>query len=247
MLDGYLRALQDLLGSPWLWWVIFLTASLDALFPFMPSETTVVTAAVLIGPDPGRLVLLTVLAAAGAFLGDLGGHALGRRAGPRLLARFLRGERGRRRYAWAASALARHGPLLIAAGRYLPGGRVAVGLTTGALRYPLRRFAAYDALGSAVWAVFAVCVGALGGAAFTDRPLHGVLLSFGVVTVVSLAVACVRRRRPAHDKGVPGMPEPEAYSRTPAPYNRMAQTRMSPYLGTPGRLLRPVRPFRPPT
>ncbi|SDK23159.1 DedA family protein [Streptomyces indicus] len=208
MLDGYVQTLQQLLDSPWLWLALFLTAALDALLPFMPSETTVVTAAVLIGPDPGRLTLLTLLAAAGAFAGDLGGHALGRRAGPRLLARFLRGERGRRRYAWAAAALARHGPLLIVAGRYVPGGRVAVGLTTGALRYPLRRFARYDAVGSALWAVFAVCVGALGGAAFADRPLYGLVLSFGLVTVVSVAVECVRRRRTRRGGSGPPVPVP---------------------------------------
>ncbi|MER7174783.1 DedA family protein [Streptomyces mesophilus] len=209
MLDRYVQTLQHLLDSPWIWLAIFLTASLDALLPFMPSETTVVTAAVLIGPDPGRLTLLTVLAATGALAGDVGGHVLGRRAGPRLIPRLLRGERGRRRYAWARSAVGRHGPLLIVAGRYLPGGRVAVGLTTGALRYPLRRFVAYDALGAALWAVFAVCMGALGGAAFADRPLHGLMLSFGLVTAVTVALECVRRirsRKSARDSGGPALP-----------------------------------------
>ncbi|MBC9718729.1 DedA family protein [Streptomyces sp. TRM66268-LWL] len=195
MLDQYVQTLQQLLDSPWLWFAIFLTASLDALLPFMPSETTVITAAVLIGPDPGRLTLLTVLAAVGAFAGDVGGHLLGRRAGPRLIPLLLRGERGRRRYAWARSAVARHGPLLIVAGRYVPGGRVAVGLTTGALRYPLRRFLACEALGTALWAVLAVCAGALGGAAFADRPLYGLALSFGLVTALTLVLECVRRRR----------------------------------------------------
>ncbi|MDQ8706413.1 VTT domain-containing protein [Streptomyces sp. LHD-70] len=193
-LDPYVAFLQGLLDSPWLWLVIFGTAALDALLPFMPSEGTVVFAAVLIGPDLGRLALLTVLAAAGAVAGDLGGYGVGRRAGPRLTRLLLRGEKGRRRLAAAHSLLARHGALLIVAGRYVPGGRVVTGLSTGAVRYPVRRFLLFDVIGASVWAVLSVAVGALGGAAFADRPVYGLLLSSGTVVLLTLTGECIRRR-----------------------------------------------------
>ncbi|MDI3418274.1 DedA family protein [Streptomyces luteolus] len=193
-LDPYVAFLQGLLDSPWLWLVIFGTAALDALLPFMPSEGTVVTAAVLIGADPGRLALLTVLAAAGAVAGDLGGYGVGRRAGPRLTALLLRGEKGRCRLAAAHSLVARHGALLIVAGRYVPGGRVVTGLSTGGVRYPVRRFLLFDVIGASVWAVLSVAVGALGGAAFADRPVYGLLLSFGTVVLLTLTGEWVRRR-----------------------------------------------------
>ncbi|MFC7307972.1 DedA family protein [Streptomyces monticola] len=194
-LERYVALLQNLLDSPWIWLLIFATAALDALLPFMPSETTVVMAAVLIGADPGRLVLLTVLAAAGALAGDLGGYAIGRRAGPRIIALLLRGARGRRRHQWARTAVARHAPLLIMAGRYVPGGRVVTGLTTGGLRYPVRRFLLYDAIGASIWAVLSVTIGWLGGAAFAGRPVYGLLVSLGAVTLLTAAVECARRWR----------------------------------------------------
>ncbi|NBE56749.1 DedA family protein [Streptomyces boluensis] len=197
-LNPYVTFLQGLLDSPWLWLVIFGTAALDALLPFMPSETTVVAAAVLIGADPGRLALLTLLAATGALAGDLGGYGVGRRAGPRLTGLLLRGGKGRRRLAAAHSLVARHGALLIMAGRYIPGGRVVTGLSTGGVRYPLRRFVLFDAIGASVWALLSVAVGRLGGAAFADRPLYGLLLSFSIVALLTLVVAGLRglgRRR----------------------------------------------------
>ncbi|MCZ1010343.1 hypothetical protein O1L68_30310 [Streptomyces lydicus] len=89
-LDQLTEPLQGMLGSPWLWLVILLVSGLDALLPFMPSETTVVLVAVLIGPDLPLLALLAGVAAAGALAGDCLGYAVGRYAGPRAVARLLR-------------------------------------------------------------------------------------------------------------------------------------------------------------
>ncbi|MGW0736413.1 DedA family protein [Streptomyces sp. NPDC002851] len=196
-LDHYAALLQGMLGSPWLWLLIFCTAALDALLPFMPSEGTVVMAAVLIGADPERLALLWLLAAVGALVGDIGGYAIGRRAGPGLTARLVRGEKGRRRHAWACGLVERHAALLIVAGRYVPAGRVVTGLTTGSVRYPLHRFVAFDALGTGIWAALSVAIGCLGGGAFADRPLYGALLSGGAMALLTLALAGIRRHRRA--------------------------------------------------
>ncbi|MFD2397543.1 DedA family protein [Prauserella oleivorans] len=136
LLHDLTAVLQSQLDSPWLWLVVFVVAGLDALLPFMPSETTVITVAVLLGPDVGGLALLTVVAAVGALAGDCFGHGIARGAGPRTLTRLQRTERGRRRYAWAREQLDRHGAVLVIAGRYVPGGRVASALATGSLRYP---------------------------------------------------------------------------------------------------------------
>ncbi|MGW9176339.1 DedA family protein, partial [Streptomyces decoyicus] len=97
-MDQLTEPLQGMLGSPWLWLIVLLVSGLDALLPFMPSETTVVLVAVLIGPDLPLLALLAGVAAAGALAGDCLGYAVGRYAGPRATARLLRGERGRARH-----------------------------------------------------------------------------------------------------------------------------------------------------
>ncbi|MGH3323530.1 MAG: DedA family protein, partial [Streptomyces sp.] len=146
--------------------------------------------------------------AAGAFAGDLLGHTLGRRAGPRAVARLLPGEKGRRRYERARAAVHRHAPTLLIAARYLPGGRVAGCLASGSLGLPLRRFAALDAVGCALWATVTTLVGALGGAAFADDPLRGLLCAFGLtLAVLGLAAAARRlgpgRRDPPYGRKAP--------------------------------------------
>ncbi|VVJ23997.1 putative membrane protein [Amycolatopsis camponoti] len=190
--------LRDALGSPWLWVLVFAVSGLDALLPFMPSETTVVTVAVLLGPDLADLTLLAAVAAAGAWAGDCLGYAVGRAAGPRAIARLQRGADGRRRYEWARDQVRRNGGLLIIAARYLPGGRVASALANGSLGYPLRRFVPLDLAGAAIWAVYSVLIGLAGGAAFADEPVKGLLLSFSLGLGLVFAIEAGRRLRSAH-------------------------------------------------
>ncbi|AJT67559.1 hypothetical protein T261_5943 [Streptomyces lydicus] len=195
-LDRLAEPLRDLLHSPWLWLVVLLVSGLDALLPFMPSETTVVLVAVLIGPHPPLLALLAAVAAAGALAGDCLGYCVGRYAGPRATARLLRGERGRARHARARTTVERHAATLVIAGRFLPGGRVVAALSTGSVRFPLRRFVLLDAVGAALWALFSTALGGLGGAALTDSPVTALLIASGAGLVVAAGVASCRRRGP---------------------------------------------------
>src|SRR3989442_1293925 len=137
--------LHGLLPSPWLWAVVFVVSALDALLPFMPSDTTVLVVGVLVADAPIRLVLLVVVAAAGAFAGDLLGYVIGRRSHG-VVARLTRTDSGRRRYQWVLTQLRRHGTWLIMLARYIPGGRVATMLTAGGLRYPTRKFLITEAI-----------------------------------------------------------------------------------------------------
>ncbi|NIH85910.1 membrane protein DedA with SNARE-associated domain [Amycolatopsis granulosa] len=195
-LDHLGELLQSTLGSPWLWLIVFAVAGLDALLPFMPSETTVITVAVLLGTDLPKLALLALLAAAGALAGDCLSHAVGRGAAP-ALTRWLRaGEQDR--YEWARDQVERNAGLLIVAGRYLPGGRVASGLATGSMGVPWARFVTLDALGAGIWAVYSVVIGAIGGASFDGQPAKGLLLSFGIGLLMVGVIEVVRRIRSRH-------------------------------------------------
>lgn len=198
-LDQLAESLQGMLGSPWLWLIVLLVSGLDALLPFMPSETTVVLVAVLIGPDLPLLALLAGVAAAGAVAGDCLGYAVGRYAGPRAIARLLRGERGRARHARARARVERHAALLVVAGRFVPGGRVVAALSTGSVHFPLRRFVLLDAVGAGVWALCSVALGGLGGAALTDSPAKGMLLASAIGLLMAAGVGYLHRRgsRPA--------------------------------------------------
>ncbi|WP_327702470.1 VTT domain-containing protein [Streptomyces decoyicus] len=194
--DQLTEPLQGMLGSPWLWLIVLLVSGLDALLPFMPSETTVVLVAVLIGPDLPLLALLAGVAAAGALAGDCLGYAVGRYAGPRATGRLLRGERGRARHTRARARVERHAALLVIAGRFLPGGRVVAALSTGSVRFPLRRFVVLDALGAGIWAVCSAALGGLGGAALTDSPAKAMLLASGTGVVVACGAGWLHRRAP---------------------------------------------------
>lgn len=211
VLHDITAVLQSHLDEPWLWLLVFAVAGLDALLPFMPSETTVITMAVLLGHgDIGGLVLLTVVGAVGAWAGDCGGHWLGRTFGPRGIARMLRHERGRRNFAWASDKLHRHAVVLIIAGRYVPGGRVASALATGSLRYPFGRFALLDIVGTTVWSVYSVLIGVLGAASFAGDPVAGLLVAFTLGLVLMASIEIGRRiasrhaRRHQRDPDLPG-------------------------------------------
>ncbi len=202
-LDQLAEPLQGLLDSPWLWLVVLLVSGLDAVLPFMPSETTVLLVAVVIGPDLPLLALLAGVAAAGALAGDCLGYAVGRYAGPRATARLLRGERGRARHARARAMVERHAALLVVGGRFVPGGRVVSALSTGSVRFPLRRFVLLDALGAGVWALCSAALGGLGGAALTDSPAKAMLLASGIGLLVAGGVGCLHRR------GAGALPSPK--------------------------------------
>lgn len=187
LLDQFVTLLRSTVDSPWLWLLLFLITMLDALIPFSPSETTVVTVAVLVSPDPQLLLLVVVVSAAGAFSGDCASHAMGRFAGPSLISRFSRGAKGQARIEWARRKVDRHAPMLLVLARYLPGGRFATGIATGGIRYPWRKFLPLDATGASIWAAYSVLIGYAGGSYFADNPGKALLLAFAIaLTTVGL-------------------------------------------------------------
>jgi membrane-associated protein len=174
--------------------IAFALPALDALIPLLPSEAAVIGLGVATaGSADPRIAVLITLAAAGAFAGDNLAYLLGRRYGGPAARRFLSGERGGRRRAWAERALDRFGARLIIACRFIPGGRTAVTLTCGLIGYPRRRFVAATACAAVIWASYAFFIGRLGGKVFEQRPWAGLLLGLGAAVLISLLVEVVRR------------------------------------------------------
>ncbi|MEV4534262.1 VTT domain-containing protein [Asanoa sp. NPDC049518] len=196
-MDVVLDALHALMSGPWLYLLVFTLATLDGFFPIVPAETAVITAGVFAASGQPDLLPLIAVAAAGAFVGDHVSYALGRAA--------CRGRSPRSRaLTWARSAVAERGGLILVIARYIPGGRTAVTLSMGALRYPRSRFAAFDAVAAVTWALYSALIGYVGGAAFEDDPLRGLLLGLALAMSVTVVVETVRfahRRR-----GAPAVP-----------------------------------------
>jgi membrane protein DedA with SNARE-associated domain len=170
--------------------------ALDAILPVLPSETVIITLGVVTaGSADPRIALLVAFSAAGAFLGDNLCYLLGRRFGPWIEHRFFRSEKGAKRRDWAERSLERYGMPLIVVCRFIPGGRTAVMLSCGIVRYDRRRFIIATAIAGVIWACYSFFLGRLGGKAFEDKPWAGLLIAFGGTLAVSGLIELVRRLR----------------------------------------------------
>jgi membrane-associated protein len=183
-------------GSAWTYAFLFGLAALDVLFPVVPSETAVIAAGVLAASGDLHLLLVIVVAALGAMLGDNTAYFIGHTAGQRLVLRFF-GSKGEERLRWAERNLEERGGYLIVVGRFIPGGRTAITLGAGTVGYPWRRFIVFDVAAGIIWASYAALLGYFGGKTFEESPLKGLGLAFGIALAVTAAVEMVRwiRRR----------------------------------------------------
>ena len=179
-------------GSPWTYAFLFAVAALDVVFPFVPSETSVILAGVLAAGGDLMLGLVIACAAAGAILGDNIAFAIGHTAGPRIVERFFKGER-RKQIDWAERQVQERGGYLIVVGRFIPAGRTAVTLACGLLEMRWRRFIVWDVLAGVLWASYAALLGYFGGRTFEKKPLYGFLVAFAVALAITGGVELYRR------------------------------------------------------
>lgn len=205
-MDAALDLLRQLITSPWVYLLIFGLTAVDAFFPAVPGEAAVITAAVLSTGGSPNLAAVIAVAAVGACVGDHISYAIGRGGGANRLAGFPDGSRRRASSEWARRALNRRGGLILTTSRYLPGGRTAVTLTMGAVRYPRRSFLLYDVIATVTWAAYCGLLGYFGGLAFARHPVKGVLAGIGLSVLVTLGIEAVRwlrhrahRRAAAHN------------------------------------------------
>lgn len=196
MSDAILQFAHDAMASPWIYAVIFAVSALDAFFPIVPSETLVITAGVFSASSGAPSIGLIILfAAVGAFIGDHISYAIGRFVGRPILDRAKPGSKRRQAFDWAAAALLERGGLVLVVARYIPGGRTAITLTMGALHYPLKNFAFFDTIAAVSWGFYSGLIGFIGGAAFEENPLMGLLLGLGIAAGVTVLVEVVRHFR----------------------------------------------------
>lgn len=194
MLDSLLTWVSD---SPWTYLVVFAFAFGDVLFPFIPSETALITAGALSASGGLELWAIIACAAIGAFLGDNTAYAIGRYLEGFVEGRLFKGDR-RRHLERAERTLEQRGGSLIIVGRFIPGGRSAVAFGAGALRFRWPRFLAWDATAAILWGLYGGLVGFLGGKTFEESPLYGIMLALGIAFAIASVIEgarWVRRRR----------------------------------------------------
>jgi membrane protein DedA with SNARE-associated domain len=214
--DAIINQVEQVTSRPWIYLALLVLAAVDAFLPVVPSETAVITAGVFAATGEPNVFLVIAAAAFGAYIGDHVSYFVGRFArqrwerrrtngpGPQeapdvvAAAPGARGRAGARRRAaidWAGRTLTRRGGLILVVGRYIPGGRTAVTLTCGAVGYPLRLFSSFDAFGAVTWGIYCTMLGYVGGKAFEQNLLAGVLLGLGLALSITILVEVVRRYR----------------------------------------------------
>ncbi len=215
--EAIIDLVRQAVDSPWIFPALLVLAAIDGFLPLVPSEAAVITAGVFAASGEPNVILVIAATALGAFIGDhlsyFGGRFAadrwGHRSAGRLSTLWRGGRRRRAAVNRAAGTLSRRGGLILLIARFVPGGRTAVTLSTGAVSYPLHLFSFFDAIGASCWAVYCAMLGYLGGKAFTDNPIAGLLLGLGVaaaITVLTEAVRRLRRRRVSRPTGSPAAP-----------------------------------------
>jgi membrane protein DedA with SNARE-associated domain len=187
---------QQAIGYP----TLFLLVLIGALVPVVPTGALVSSAAVVAFHQtaPFSLLLVFVVAASAAFLGDIALYWLGRRGmGSKNGSRWLEAIRRRApedRLTQAQGKLEDHGVTVLVLSRLVPAGRIPVMLACLMAKMPLRRFARGNLPACLAWAVTYQLIGILGGSLFPE-PWEGVLAAVALTLVISLAPSLWRRVR----------------------------------------------------
>lgn len=183
--------------GPWVLAGIALLVTVESglLFPFLPGDSLLVTAAILsatLGVTPWQVALVAVVA---AVVGDVIGYVLGARVGRRLFrpgARVLTPARLRESEAF----FTRWGGVSLVLGRFVPVVRTYVPLAAGTARMPVGRFVLWNVLGAVAWVGLLVTVGVLlGGVPLVADHIDAVMIVVVVVSVLPLVVGALLRRR----------------------------------------------------
>jgi membrane-associated protein len=187
--------LNSVSGSPWTYLLIVGVCAGDAVLPLFPSETVVITAAVLAANGRLNIGLVVVAAAIGAILGDNCAYSLGRSGLSRFTDRLLGSEKNERRLRWARTQIEQNGAWIIIVARFIPGGRTATTYIAGTLDMPWKRkFLPADTFAAVVWAMFSSALGYFGGSAFEQNLWIPILIATGASLLVAGTGELVRRR-----------------------------------------------------
>jgi membrane protein DedA with SNARE-associated domain len=166
----------------------------DGVFPLLPGETAIVTAAVLASSGDMNIFLVILAGMIGAMIGDWTAYGIGR-AGEGPIKRFVGRVAGAERLEAAESMVDRRGAALVFVGRFLPGLRIAINMACGAGDMRFRRFAVFNALGAATWSAQASLLGYYAGKAFAEQIWVAFVVAFGITLIVGAVIAIQERRR----------------------------------------------------
>lgn len=194
--------------SGWSYLGLAMFIILDAVVPIFPSESLVISmASVLVHDHRNLLVLLFLVSAAAAWVGDNIAFAIGR---SRWLRRNLLLERPKlaAAFGWARRELVARGATVIIVGRFIPGVRIAINMVCGIVGYPRRRFMMVVTVSASLWSLYSVVVGMVAGNWFDEHKLLGVLVAVAVGIILGPVIDWALRKTVFRGSEVPGRGRP---------------------------------------
>jgi membrane-associated protein len=191
-LGGWDGFSPDSVPTGWTYALIFGMVFGDAVFPVLPGETTLNAGATLAAGGSLNLPLVIVAGASGAIVGDSTLYWIARLGRSRIQPQVARAE-SNEKIAVALRYMGSSAPVLIVAGRYVPGLRFVVNATMGLSDFPYRRFLLWSSIGGALWSVYTCGLAYLIATALAGFPLASVIIA-GAVTTVAIGVLALYLR-----------------------------------------------------
>ncbi|RFA07924.1 alkaline phosphatase [Subtercola boreus] len=186
-------------AGPWVLVVVMAIVFIETglLFPFLPGDTLVFTAALLAVPLGLTLPVLVIAVAAAAILGDQTGYHIGRRFGGRLFKPEARLFKTKYRDQ-ADDFFTRYGGRALVLARFVPLVRTFVPPIVGMSAMPFRSFLLWNGIGGVAWALLLTLAGYfLGGIPFVANNIEIIAVLIVIVSVLPIVVDVLRRRRKA--------------------------------------------------
>jgi len=172
---------------------IFLACALG--FP-VPEEITLISAGVLVSTKQLSLGLAFISGLAGIIMSDSTLYFLGRHLGPRVFRLpLLRSVLTESRVKLAEYRIHRNGPLVCFIGRFLPGLRVVIFATSGALKIKPQVFLVIDALAAVLIVSLWISLGNWMGSNFITATRHAQEIRVAIICITLLIALSAK----AHD------------------------------------------------
>lgn len=175
--------------------VVFIESGL--LFPFLPGDSLLVTAAILHEQLGFQLWQVALVASIAAVAGDQAGFWLGRRFGRRMFkddARVLKTEH----LLAAEEFFAKHGPVALVLGRFVPIVRTYVPVAAGTARMQYHKFVGWNIGGALAWVISMTLVGyLLGGIPGIAHRIDAIMLIIIAISVMPMVISWIRSRMKA--------------------------------------------------
>ncbi len=149
----------------------------DAVVPILPSESLLNAASTLASQGVLELGYIILAGAVGAIVGDSLLYWLSRTVGRRIVADKLEQANENEKVRVAQEVLGTTAPLIIVAGRFVPGMRFVVGATMGLSKYPYPKYLLWSALGGTMWSAYTCVFSWWIGTKLGDWPIMSMLVS----------------------------------------------------------------------